>query len=159
MLKYEDMNQSSIIVRSIIKHLLTEVIESRYTLDVETCADILVILSNSSQVLCETFTIENMDLQKYYNGVVALNENSIIKVCVETIDQSQSENWFEIRRLRISASQKAHSIKIRTKKTSDELATYLTSSNRSITSKSMEYGQKNEKKALKEYTQIYKKNC
>lgn len=74
----------------------------------------------------------------------------IMKLCLNTEKQSGSDEWFSSRKCRISAPQKAHSIKTNKKKDSETLAYNLINGSR-MTTKAMEYGIKNEKKAVADY--------
>ena len=38
-------------------------------------------------------------------------ENEIINICIEIAEQNKCEKWYEVRKFRISANKKAHSIK------------------------------------------------
>lgn len=61
------------------------------------------------------------EYQEFWNNNIALTEDGIIKLASETIKQSESEEWFRSRRLRLSASPSVHKVKSRSRKSVDSL--------------------------------------
>ena len=61
------------------------------------------------------------NLLDFYRQRVVLSEIAIKSLCLRTKDQSNSTEWAEERLMRISASDKAHSIKCRKTKSIDKL--------------------------------------
>jgi hypothetical protein len=51
------------------------------------------------------------DEELFYNRIVALPREEILKLCVQSKLHSSSATWFEARKVRISASTRAHSIR------------------------------------------------
>ena len=47
----------------------------------------------------------------FYDINVEVNEDEIINICLNTLEQSKSNEWFLERAVRISASIKAHKVK------------------------------------------------
>ena len=93
------------------------------------------------------------EFQDFYNKKIRMNNDDICKLCCETIDQSQCSQWFEARRLRLSASSNIHNIKIRTRKTIDKLVNdILYPAN--VDSESTNYGLSEEDAARKKYEEL-----
>lgn len=77
----------------------------------------------------------------------------IVKLCLETINQSENPEWYSARHVRLSTSSKTHKIKTMKKKDSQTLAYDLINPKSTLNPiKSMEYGLKNEGKAIVEYS-------
>lgn len=51
--------------------------------------------------------------KKFSKSEIMLSEQGIMNLCCETLEQSKSQNWFLVRRQRISVSKNAHNIKCR----------------------------------------------
>lgn len=86
-----------------------------------------------------------------------LTDDQILDLCIRTIDQSKCKEWFDARYARISASTKAHSIKCNKKKDKNELVVELLKL-KDLKIASLEYGKKNEKRAICDYINKYNKN-
>lgn len=78
----------------------------------------------------------------------------IIKLCCDTLEQYNSNVWFEARKVRLSANKAVHSIKSRIKKNEDSLVQDLLFPKKFETS-STKYGLENEAKARQEYEKLY----
>lgn len=103
-------------MHSIIKKCIALAITESENSKIKVCATMLVDLSNSSDIISAGVNTLNGNIQMYYDEKIKISEENIIKICIDTIGQSENDEWFDVRKLRISASEKAHSIKTRTKK-------------------------------------------
>ncbi|CAG5082971.1 Protein of unknown function [Cotesia congregata] len=110
------------------------------------------LLQKSKQVKLYSRNIifNDVKLYDYYNLYVKMYNYQILNLCLNTVKQSESQEWFSTRKNRISASQKAHLIKTSKKNDSRTLADNLVNGSKPTT-KAMEYGIKNEKKAVEAY--------
>ncbi|XP_058467359.1 uncharacterized protein LOC131440258 [Malaya genurostris] len=94
------------------------------------------------------------DLKQYYESSVVLRSDQIFELCVSTrtqADGNATSLWFAARKLRISASEKAHKIKVRTsRKPAHNLAKDLINS-KTVDHPNLMYGSQNEKIALNLY--------
>ncbi|KAG5880137.1 hypothetical protein JTB14_002157 [Gonioctena quinquepunctata] len=61
------------------------------------------------------------ELEDFYEKVIKLSRNQIVKLACDTLVQSEYDEWFNSRYLRVSASEKAYCIKSRVKKTAESL--------------------------------------
>lgn len=145
------LNLVKLFIRALIKDILSAAINKSEISVLEACALSLVNLSNSHNIYLPTKVILEEKVIEYYNENINISENSIVKVCMETVNQSENRKWFQIRRLRISASSKAHAIKCRTKKSVSALVDDFLNNNTKKGISSLEYGQKHEKEAINEY--------
>lgn len=121
------------------------------------------------QELCQTvikslLSLQNIVYQRsnfvysgdadFYKNNVVLNEQQIVSVCCDTINQSNSKNWFRQRRLRLSASSNIHNIKVRKTKTIEKLLNDMLHSDK-IETVATKYGIEKEKEASSLYGQKY----
>lgn len=97
----------------------------------------------------------NKITETFYENNVKLSKNKIMNICIQTIQQSNTQAWFDERSIRLSAS-KAHLVKIRLRNF-EKLAITLINEKpmfgRGL--KNVTYGNKNEKIALKKYIEMY----
>lgn len=125
---------------------------------IEACAISLINMSTeliSSSLKYDTsVNFASKEAKDFYEKNVQLNESDIIKLCIETKNQSDSKRWHEVRRLRITASSKAHKIKTLKTKTPESLASDFLSTPQ-IQHKNLAYGTMNEKNALRDYQLWY----
>ncbi|KAG5871704.1 hypothetical protein JTB14_031232 [Gonioctena quinquepunctata] len=61
------------------------------------------------------------ELKDFYEKVIKLSRNQIVKLACDTLMQSECDEWFNSRYLRVSASEKAYCIESRVEKTADTL--------------------------------------
>lgn len=109
----QSQNINKLFIKKIISDILSAVILRSDSSILEACAITLVILSGNSDMYLPTqFSLLEKVLQ-YYSENVYISEEKIINICKETLNQSENSMWFDVRRLRISASFKAHAIKSR----------------------------------------------
>lgn len=85
-----------------------------------------------------------------------LSEDEIIQLSCETVQHSFCNNWFQARRLRISASSNVHHIKVLSRKPVENLVSDMLHSS-TINSSSNKYSLEMESSAKEKYEQIY--NC
>lgn len=90
------------------------------------------------------------ELTQFYNKYIVMTVQQIIDLCCDTIQQSDSSEWFKARRYRISASKNAHSIKSRKSKTIPKLIEEMLFS-KNINTEALRYGKEMESVARKEY--------
>lgn len=150
-LKVQSFNVNKFFIRDIIKDMISMAIDKSATSKIEACANILVNLSSSSIIYEPGMNILDEKLRKYYDEQIHVSEGEVIKICVETVSQSESTVWFDTRKKRISASSKAHAIKARKRKEITKLISEFLSSENKQGIRSLEYGLKYEKIALDEY--------
>lgn len=139
-------------IQKLLKSLVTAV---DVNLKQEDCKELLKnfsLFNDECIVYSNIYKLEK-ELQDFYNKKIRMNNDDICKLCCETIDQSQCSQWFEARRLRLSASSNIHNIKIRTRKTIDKLVNdILYPAN--VDSESTNYGLSEEDAARKKYEEL-----
>lgn len=142
-------------VRNVINSLLAQV---ELNLEKEECAACV----ENFLIFCEEYsTYENQynldpNLREFYINNVQLSEHRIIQLSCETVKQSSCNNWFQARRLRISASSNVHHIKVLSRKPVETLISEMLHPS-AIDSSSTRYGLKMESSAKEKYEQLY--NC
>jgi hypothetical protein len=94
------------------------------------------------------------DEELFYNRIVALPREEILKLCVESKLHSSSATWFEARKVRISASTRAHSIRTMRRGRELDVAQKFLVPNNNV-HENLEYGKRNEKIACTEYEKIH----
>lgn len=92
----------------------------------------------------------------FYTETTCVNENEIVEKCVSTTDEATCKEWFEERRLRISASNAARKIKTR-RANFEPLACDLLKENVLLGKavENVEYGTENESHASREYEELF----
>lgn len=60
-------------------------------------------------------------MANFYKNNIVLTDENIVELYCDTLEQSNSDRWFEARKWRLSASKNVHSVKSRIKKTEDSL--------------------------------------
>ena len=93
---------------------------------------------------CKSLDESESNLLDFYRQRVVLSEIDIKSLCLRTKDQSNSTKWAKERLMRISASDKAHSIKCRKTKSIDKLLEEFLNPVKSIggAKKNVTYGKK-----------------
>ncbi|KAG5871363.1 hypothetical protein JTB14_019760 [Gonioctena quinquepunctata] len=61
------------------------------------------------------------ELKDFYEKVIKLSRNQLVKLACDTLVESECDEWFNSRYLRVSASKKAYCIKTRANKTVESL--------------------------------------
>lgn len=89
------------------------------------------------------------DLYNFYRDKICCDLNGIVNITLKTMDQSNNEEWYEERKVRITASN-AHRVKGDRFNAEKVINNFL--GMKSIQTTSMAYGKKMEKVALKEYS-------
>ena len=97
------------------------------------------------------------NIKEFYEKFIVKSDVEIIKLCIETIEQSKCKKWFDERKLRLTASKNIHSIKIRTVRKSIESLVEEILNGKKVDTKDTKYGVENEPVARKLYEKIY--NC
>lgn len=150
-LKFQTINANKLFINRLLTEMLSTVISMCEKSNLEICVTMLIILSSSSQLYLPQQVVLEERVHQYYDQKIKLSHEEIQKVCCETVQQSDSYLWFETRRVRISASSKAHAIKTRQKKTVSALVNDFLSTGTKKGLASLEYGLKHEKEAISEY--------
>lgn len=96
-----------------------------------------------------------MNNLEFYNEKILMSENELIKLCCDTVDQSECHEWVAARKIRISASKSVHTINSLKKKTVGSLVCDMLYPKK-FTSPSVQYGINQENNSRKEYEKIYK---
>lgn len=125
----------------------------------EICAEHFINASLRNVIYANEIPLMNEEPTLYYKNNIVLDLPGITSLCMETRKQSESPNsskWFDARRVRISASSKAHSIKGLTKKTADTLASEFVAPKSAIKTKGTDWGLRKEKIALAKYQEMNK---
>ncbi|KAJ8666995.1 hypothetical protein QAD02_008657 [Eretmocerus hayati] len=91
---------------------------------------------------------------EFYNRYIVKSYHEIERICRDTIRQAESDIWFAVRRLRISASKEAHSIKAMIKRTVESLVLGMAYPKK-ICTQAMKYSNRNEKIAKQDYKRVY----
>lgn len=150
-LKVKEEDSDELIVRSLLRGMVNKVVKSIAEENVEVCALSLI----NSSLLSEKYACEDVILdestKKFYDENIALSQDDIVKLCIETVSQSNCKKWFTERKLRISASLKAHKIKTLTRKDEDSLVDSFLKPDDKLTLPALAYGNKHEKEAVSEY--------
>lgn len=98
----------------------------------------------------------NLNLKKFYEANIVMENEEIIDLCCKTIKQSMIKEWYTTRRLRISSSINVHHVKVRNTKSIDSLVHNMLFP-RSINCEATNYGKHNERHALQQYEKVH--NC
>lgn len=151
-LRIEKMHEKVFFIRSIIKDLITNTMIKTTIRNIEACALIFINLSNCCDIYGGDVKFGSVEEKAFYNNNINLTDDIIVQLCVSTSEQHASEDWHNARKLRISASSKAHRIKSRWRKQSCDLANDFLCENNQKTSKSVKYGITHENKAIKDYS-------
>lgn len=96
------------------------------------------------------------DVKDFYVKSIMMSKEEIINLSWDTIKQSKCDKWFKERRSRISASSKAHNIKVRKTKTVESLVMDMLHP-KNFSAASTQYGIRNESQAKQEYQRQF--NC
>lgn len=139
----------------IINDVLNDAIRITDMRSCEACILNLNILAEESDLYRQDLCIVDAKLTNFYEQHVILTAAQIVELCMRTFDQSSCREWFDARKLRISASSKAHSIKVRRKKDISALLERFLGTSQSAPSKAQEYGTTKEKFAVAEYERQY----
>lgn len=152
----QNVKESVIVVKSTIEDIITSVVQCSTGRQCQACAVNLINFSNDSFLYSQRFEIANDEHRDFYYKNVHLSEKNIVDLCIATLNQSSCDEWFKARQCRISASAKAHQIKVRRKKSCLDLAKdFLKHSTTNQVVKSLEYGRKNENRAILAYEEAY----
>lgn len=100
-----------------------------------------------------TITLDN-DLIEFYKNNILLCDDAIVKLCCDTLGQSDNKIWFENRQLRISASSNVYHIKIRSRKPVEKLVNEILYPV-SVDVRATKYGLKSEQCAINLYQKLY----
>lgn len=151
----KDENQRT--VESVMLNLLNRV-ERKLKLDDEmdfyrSCLNSIFSFCNSNKIYKSNYKLLPQ-IRIYYEKNIVLSEEEIIKLCINTIEQSSCQIWLDGRFPRISGSKKAYSIQSRSRKSEMALVNEMLNPKKIETSATI-YGIKNEEKARKEYEQNY----
>ena len=99
-----------------------------------------VILQKEDCVICvNSFFVQTKNYLVYSNGSqritkqdgdfylkhVVIGRDEIVKLCCDTLEQSQCHKWFEAKYVRISASKNGHTINSRSQKPIDSIVTEM----------------------------------
>ncbi|XP_053597208.1 uncharacterized protein LOC103570404 isoform X3 [Microplitis demolitor] len=142
-------------VKNVINSLLAQV---ELNLEEEECAACLqnfLIFCGEHSIYESQYKLDP-NLREFFLNKVQLSEDEIIQLSCETVQQSSCNNWFQARRLRISASSNVHHIKILSRKPVENLVSDMLNPS-TIKSSSTKYGLKMESSAKEKYEQMY--NC
>lgn len=122
-LKEYNVNEEERFVKGILRDCIFNVIEMSDDNHCHGCIMNLLNFYEDHSVYSSHLydLIADKDLEAFYTREVLLDEAEIIKMCLETRRQSSSDKWFSVRGIRISASSRAHAIKMRQSKTIDSL--------------------------------------
>lgn len=123
---------------------------------ITSCCD---IVSKEEASMAITFILQSQKKQRIFQNIQYNNKNlaedKVTEICLSTVDQSKCSRWFQERKMRISASAKAHRIKVR-RKEFEVLATQLLKDTplRGIALQNAEYGNQNEDVARQQYGKL-----
>jgi hypothetical protein len=113
----ENRNKEEIERRSALRKLNKERIIIEEGARIEACCKFFIQCFCQSELYGQAFCIKNNQHKVFFEKHVALNDRQIITTCIKTKSQSNCVKWDECRKMRITASEKAHRIKQMRKKT------------------------------------------
>lgn len=146
-------DENDLVAKYIMKDLLNQV---ENFISQENCVICLKSFFESSKnypVYCSVQNCTNNN-HNFYMDTVVKNEEEIILLCCETLSQSKCNLWYEVRKLRLSASKNVHSIKSRVKESEESLIHEILYPTR-VDTASVKYGIDNEEKTIKLYEILY----
>ncbi|XP_043274335.1 uncharacterized protein [Venturia canescens] len=117
----------------------------------ETCVMNLIIFAEESELYVQECFFSSIAVKSFYEKYIQLSQQEIIELCIRTVDQSNCFDWFMARKLRITASSKAHAIKTRTKRNLVKMIEAFLNVVHTKSYAAMQYGQKMEKIAREHY--------
>ncbi len=141
--------------RAVLNNLIDMCVESIEKENSEACILHLINMPNFESVYSGDVGFTTDEDREFYNQFVNISVDEIVNICSKTVGQNKCREWFSQRRCRISASSKAHKIKTMVRKKANELAVDFLC-DKTINNKNLEFGIKNEKKAIEEYKKINK---
>lgn len=116
------------------------------------CLKNFLIFNEEFEVYGKDYQIEDY-LKEFYHKKIMISEEAILELCSLTVNQSECQEWYEARRLRLSASSNIHSIKIRTRKTVEKLV-YDILYPAIVNNDNTNYGLSHEDKAKEKYEKL-----
>ncbi|KAL7299197.1 hypothetical protein TKK_0007793 [Trichogramma kaykai] len=160
-LEYKNTNKVKLLAKDILKDIINDVVNNSMNEEIIACAEKLFRNSWKSNIYI-SLDLSKLDpiLKQFYHSNVVLCEKEIIKFCLESTNQSSCDEWHSARSIRITASQKAHKVKVCSEKTLDILAEKFVKEdnvpipvkkrkNKSISA--LEYGLQHEQEAINCY--------
>lgn len=146
------------IVRNCLNDLCEAVVEIETKNIQRVVVDQMVDCTNEMKLYGSKPEIREESEQKFYDNIIGLDLIDIIHLCLNTAKPSECKEWFAARKLRISASLRAHKIKTIKRKIAEELANdFLQTTDLSQLS-AIVYGNKNEKTALKTLRRVQRRS-
>ena len=118
------------------------------------CISLFIELSCSNQLYGEQMTFLSEFEKEYFKKNVCMNEEDIKQLCLSTRNQSTCQGWSDARKVRITASTKAHAIKRLQRKKKEDLAQDFIAE-KLISNQNLEYGSSNENKAIDNYKKVF----
>lgn len=94
--------------------------KNEITNDCEACMSNLHVFCDD-HVIYSSFLEVEKELLMYFKNNVVMEENNLVKLCCNTLSQSESQEWFDAKKVRISASKSTHRIKTLKTKTNNSL--------------------------------------
>ena len=164
--EFKHANKNRLFVREILGDILNNVVTISLADEVKKIAQNLIKLSWNSTIFINIVDFTNVDrnVKNYYKKNIILKENQIIDLCYATKAQSDSDEWFRSRKVRITASSKAHKVKTCKKVTFESLADGFVKEDNILRSEreqkskgitALDYGKKNEPKAIENFCKLY----
>lgn len=106
----------------------------------------ILITANQGIIIGKNELVLPSQMAQYYNERIILDNDSVFSLCLRTMEQSKAAEWFEARRVRITASEKAHKIKTMTRVSAESLLKGFLNP-KILNTESLNYGIENEQKA------------
>jgi len=150
----EKKSECENIVSEVLNNLIENVLES-LTLEQSTFLINKILINQKQEKNIFKPDFINKITETFYENNVKLSKNKIMNICINTVKQSNSQAWFDERAIRLSAS-RAHLVKIRLRNY-EKLVISLINKKPMFGKglKNVNYGNENEKIALKKYKEMY----
>ena len=137
---------------TVMKNILDQVDDILEQEDCEKCVLYFLTCSKNFPIYQSSYTLDSI-VQDFYEKVIVISDENAVKLSCATLMQSKCKEWYDARKLRISASTNVHKIKIRKKKTIESLISDIISPKK-IETASLKYGIQHELHAKRAYEQL-----
>ena len=144
-------------IKSLMDSMLKEVDVMLHKEDCVTCINSVFVQKKNYLVYSNGSQRIGKQEGAFYLKHVLIGRDKIVKLCCDTMEQSQCDKWFDARYVRISASKNAHTIKSRCKKPIDTIVTEMLYP-KQIDTPSLRYGRTQEPNARLKYEELYECN-
>ncbi|KAL7292664.1 hypothetical protein TKK_0013790 [Trichogramma kaykai] len=157
-LEYKSINKNNLFIKGLLYNLANSVVDNSHNEEVSNWVNYLLRSSWNSKIYYVNLQELDVKFKNFYKDKIIVSDEDIIAICLNTQAQSKCTEWFSIRKLRISASSKAHRIKTCKKNAYELLANTFVKEDGIVNSKklpSLEYGLKNESIAINTFCDQY----